>query len=253
MQVIPFRSLVPRCLGFLFLLSPWCWACEKAASTEKSGSSRLDSSAVQSMAPVDSPAASLPSRDFELLEFDPLNLPESIHWKGKIVDGAHWIDREGEFILVISDFFRGMITDNDFISNLYANCFQKEGAYWKIYWGIKQFNPSTYESVNYREGTLEVLDLDGDERAESCFIYAIDQEGLDPEYPRLMLHVGGEKYTIRGTMPLDPDDYAWSKHYQMRRDPRFEKINPLFRKYAVAKWNAYKRDHFKRIGRNELQ
>ena len=189
------------------------------------------------------PIASTPRSDTLIpLQFNRELLPPSVSWEGKIADSAHWMDKNGENWLIISEKWKGMVADEGFTSNVYARCFNYAHDTLGLYWEIKEFNQNLFEAPEYSTGTLEILDLDEDGYAESCFIYLIESDGADPCGVKLILHVKGKKYAIRGQ--LAGMDYDMGDVEEKNIDPVYKEIAPLFRDFASQKWDAFEDDFY---------
>lgn len=199
-----------------------------------------------SISSLDSSKAALPSTAADSVEVVPFvqsEIPPTAKFEGKFVDGAHWKDRSGEHWLIISCTHNGVVADPDFVWNIYARCYQDDGKGLSLFWEIKELNQNIWTGPDYSPNTLEIIDIDHDGIAESSFIYIIDTDGAGPAGVKLMLHVKGKKYPIRGQ--LAGMDYDRGKVEEKHIDPIFKEIDPKFQAYASKKWDAFEKEYYK--------
>lgn len=178
-----------------------------------------------------------------ILPFDTASLPGQVHWEGVLDAGAHWRDRNGENYLVISEVFLGELSDRSLVAKLFGKAWNDRSGAMDSVWEIKEFNQDYFTFPTYSKGTLEITDLDHDGFAESSFIYRIEVDGTAPAKVKLLLHVHGKKYAIRGQ--LAGMDYDRGKVEEKHIDPAFKEIAPVFREFASKKWDAYEREYYK--------
>ncbi len=141
----------------------------------------------------------------EIHKFDKNNLPSTIKYQGKIVDGAYWTDKEGDNIIVITQ--SGIRQVNSDIREQYLYAYQyinHDDGYSQL-WNITDFVKSYCDvEAEYIPGTLEIVDLDGDNIGESLFLYKLDDRcDVSPMPLKLMMHSGDTKLVIRGSIGVD--------------------------------------------------
>ncbi|MFN8397490.1 MAG: hypothetical protein U0176_22905 [Bacteroidia bacterium] len=178
-----------------------------------------------------------------VLPLDTADFPVGIQWEGVFDDGAHWRDKNGDNYLVISEVFQGELSDRSLVAKFFAHSHNYASGKLDEYWAIKEFNQDYFTFPTYSEGTLEITDLDHDGIAESSFIYRIEVDGTAPAKVKLLMHVKGKKYAIRGQ--LAGMDYDMGKVEEKHIDPAFNEIAPIFRDFASQKWDAYEREYYK--------
>jgi hypothetical protein len=178
----------------------------------------------------------------ELLAFDTTQMPKVLQWQGDLMDGGHWRDRNGEHWLLISQVFEGELSDKSLSAALFATCYVLRKGVWESYWAIKEYNQDYFSAPQYVHQSLKISDLDKDGLAESFFIYQIEPDGSAPTAVKMMLHVKGQKYALRGQ--LAGMDYDRGKVEERHFDPAFKMIDPLFRDYALESWERYQRKYY---------
>lgn len=136
-----------------------------------------------------------------------------------------------------------MVADEDFLLSIFGRCWKVGRDSLELQWEIKEFNQNVFSGPAYAAKTLEVMDLDQDGVAETAFMYTIDTDGAGPCGVKLLLHVHGKKYAIRGQ--LAGMDYDRGKVEEKHIDPAFKEIDPMFREFASKKWDAYEREFYK--------
>ncbi|HEX2900762.1 MAG TPA: hypothetical protein VHS96_13660 [Bacteroidia bacterium] len=223
----------------MFLAMSTVIGCARPSETGPEGANGVDSTANAT-----APAAKTGLSDtLEMLPFNAEEVPAAAKVEGKIIDGARWRDRKGENWLLISEKQHGMVADEDFTVNIYAKCFQYRNDSAVDYWEIKEFNQNVFSGPEYAKNSLEITDLDGDGLAESAFIYVIETDGAGPAGVKLLLHVKGKKYAIRGQLAGMDEDRG--KVEEKRIDPGFHEIDPMFRDFASQKWDAFEAEFYK--------
>lgn len=224
---------LPLVFGAWMIALGGLFGCSRPIDSSPDGTNAVDSTANSKATP-----ANPNLRDtLEMLPFLAEKVPQTAQIEGKITDGAKWDDRNGENWLVISEKQHGMVADKDFTVNIYAQSFQVRHDSIFPNWEIKEFNKDVFSGPEYVPGSLEITDLNRDGLAESSFIYVIETDGAGPAGVKLLMHVHGKKYAIRGQ--LAGMDYDRGKVEEQHIDPAFKEIAPLFRNFAIQKWDAF--------------
>lgn len=174
-----------------------------------------------------------------IIPFELKDWESRVDWDGKLRDGAQWEDKSGKYVLLITDYYRGEISDVSLVARVNARKYSIEGDSLKLIWEVKESNQDYFTNPEYRFKTLEVSDLDQDGVAESSFIYTIDSDGGGPVRAKLILHVLDQKYAIRGQfagMDIDVGEIE-EKHF----GPEFNSISPVFKSFASGKWDRFEK------------
>lgn len=184
------------------------------------------------------------SDGIEIHKFNKNDLPSSIKYKGKIVEGASWTDKNGDNILIITQTDVRNVNADEREQYLYAYHYvNREDGYSQL-WTITDFVKSYCDvDAKYYPGTLEIKDVDGDGNAESVFCYELDGRcDVSPLDVKLILHSSDTKLVIRGTIGFDPQDGHKTKG-EKNFDATFKSANPLFKDYASDKWDEFVKNY----------
>ena len=186
------------------------------------------------------------SDGIEIHKFNKNDLPASIKYKGKIVDGASWTDKSGDNILIITETDVRNINADEREQYLYAYHYVNHEDGYSQLWTITDFVKSYCDvDAKYYPGTLEIKDVDGDGIAESVFCYELDGRcDVSPLDVKLIMHTGDTKLVIRGTIGFDPQDGHKTKG-DKNFDAAFKSANPLFKDYASEKWDEFVKEYKK--------
>jgi hypothetical protein len=158
-------------------------------------------------------------------------IPAGISFNGSLYDAREIADAEGKHIVILSSVSSGTFGRPNYKSEIYAYKYSyRNGEYIKD-WAIKEKTPSFLVSVNFI-GKLEVLDIDGDNLAETVFMYDLTPDGLDPITRKLMLHHRNRKYAIRGEIPQEGD-----RGYPRKADRAFDQLPGKVKTYALRYWD----------------
>lgn len=175
----------------------------------------------------------------EIHKFNKNDLPSSIKYQGKIVEGAYWTDKNGDNILIITQTGIKTINADEREQYLYAyHYINYDDGYSKL-WNITDHVRSYCDvDASYIPNSLEIVDLDGDDIAESLFLYKLDDRcDVSPLPFKLMMYKGDTKLVIRGTIGVDAGGYKvkGTKNF----DAAFDKVPAKFKDYASEKWDKY--------------
>ena len=183
----------------------------------------------------DQPAVSDPiSSVFKITTLNEKDIPNNIpQLKGKIVASARWSDKNGDNIIMISEFRKGQILEPGYASELYAIQFSINPSGCDTVWKIKDFNYQDAE-VEYAQGTLKILDIDKDSIAESSFFYTI--ASTEKQITKFMMHTKRKKLAIRGFWTIGSE----SEDPQLDSvviDKVFNRFHKKFKEYAINEWD----------------
>ncbi|MXN89823.1 hypothetical protein GR160_01155 [Flavobacterium sp. Sd200] len=174
------------------------------------------------------------------------DIPESIEYKGNIVDAQRFKDDLGEHIILITE--TGVIDNKSSGEELYreAELFAykyllsdgKWALQWKVYDFIKEC-PVDVEA-KFIKDAFTVTDLNKNGRAEVWLMYKIACYGdVSPAETKIIMYEEGKKYAMRGeekiTFRSTKDKYGGQYIF----DQSFKKAPVSFREYAKALWTKY--------------
>jgi hypothetical protein len=222
-------------LMILALLSPIIQASIQHAGGHEGGfADRPDAALTQSQGKI------------SILSFDARSLNAEIRYQGKIVNGARWIDSNGENILVMTQtgnfptkgkkYEEGELICYD--AEVYAYHYVIKAGKVSLLWKITDFKRDCPFDLyaGFLKEALFITDLDSDGIAESSFLYKLScRSDVSPDRLKLIMHEGATKYAIRGTTRIEVQEVGG----EMNIDPAFNQANPVFKKFAVEKWKKY--------------
>jgi hypothetical protein len=180
-----------------------------------------------------------------ILSFDAQSLPGEIRHQGKIVNGARWIDSNGENFLLLTQ--TGKIPskgksaaeeEDNFDAEIYAYNYVKKDDKVSLLWKITDFERKCSFDLyaGFLKGALFITDLDSNGVAESLFLYKLScRSDVSPATLKLIMHEGVTKYAIRGTTKLPGDGGGG----EMNIDAAFKAAKPVLREFAVENWKKY--------------
>ena len=183
------------------------------------------------------------SEGIEMHKFDKNDLPSSVKYQGKIVEGAYWTDKDGDNILIITQSSLRNVNRDVREQYLYAyHYINHEDGYSQL-WNITDFVKSYCDvEAEYIPNTLEIVDLNGDGAAESLFLYKLDDRcDVSPLPIKLMMHSGDKKLVIRGTIGVDAGG-RYKVKGEKYFDAAFNNVPAKFKEYASNKWDKYVKD-----------
>ncbi|MFT3679891.1 MAG: hypothetical protein QM791_06440 [Ferruginibacter sp.] len=181
----------------------------------------------------------------KLLPFSITGL-DSNYYKGKIVQGKKWEDKNGVNILLLTTAEikyetpqAGTFGDDEGKTELYAYHFVMKDTpqlLWKVYDHVGWCGLDVV--CEFYKNSLTITDLDKNGEAESCFLYALSCKGdVSPDEKKLIFHRGAEKYAIRGaSLLLFKNEKVGG---EKKADAAFKKLPPVFLNYANKQWAAF--------------
>lgn len=184
------------------------------------------------------------SEGIDMHKFSKNDLPSSIKYKGKIVDGVSWTDKNGDNILIITQTSVRNINADMREQYLYAYHYINYDDGYSQLWSITDFVKSYCDvEAEYIPNSLEIIDIDNDGSAESLFIYKLDGRcDVSPLAVKLMMHKGDTKLVIRGTIGFDEYDGRKTKGHK-DFDAAFKNVSSSFKNYASEKWDKFVKNY----------
>jgi hypothetical protein len=183
------------------------------------------------------------TEQFKIIKFDEKNLPKNIEYKGKIVKGASWIDKNGENILILTQTgkIKSKVTceiDECFDAEIYAYNFLLKGSNITVLWQIIDFERNCPLDLyaGFIKESLFITDLDSNGEAESTFLYKLScRSDVSPSTLKLIMHEGSQKYAIRGTTKLEEGLGGG----EMNVGAEFSKAKATLKSFAIIKWESF--------------
>lgn len=142
---------------------------------------------------------------FEELTFEKAKMPTQIKaYKGSIVDGKHWKDKNGDnyFILTFED---KTYNDREGTASLTGHGYHFCNNNTDEYSLVRVFNDFVKDcefdlAFQFKEDYFTVQDLNNNQYGEVTVVYTVDcASDVSPLTMKLLLFENGEKYAIRGT------------------------------------------------------
>jgi hypothetical protein len=183
------------------------------------------------------------SEGIEMRKFNKNDLPSSIKYQGKIVEGAYWTDKNGDNILIITQTDRKNVNKDVREQYLFAHHYINYDDGYSHLWSITDYVKSYCDvDASYIPNSLEIVDIDGDDIAESLFLYKLDDRcDVSPIPIKLIMHKGDTKLVIRGTIGVNAGGGYKVKGKKIF-DAAFNNVPANFKKYASDKWDKYVKD-----------
>jgi hypothetical protein len=184
------------------------------------------------------PSAPIPG--VTMMPFDTV-AARSLDHVGTIIGGAHWRDRNGENMLIVSRQYTPSKEAGDGqIEQLRGYHYVITTDSTRLLWKIQDEADNWCDLGHGLVSPVEVRDLDGDGVAENAFVYNVwGSCDVSPIPYKLMLHSGEQKYAVRGTNRVF--DGADSLGGEYKLDPAFDKAPEAFRQLAEEMWGKYVR------------
>lgn len=179
----------------------------------------------------------------EMHKFNKNDIPSSIKYQGKIVEGAYWTDKNGDNILIITQTGIKNINADEREQYLYAYHYINYDDGYSRLWNITDFVKSYCDvDASYIPNSLEIADLDNDDIAESIFLYKLDDRcDVSPLPLKLMMHKGDTKLVIRGTIGVDAGG-GYKVKGTKNFDAAFDNVPAKLKDFASEKWDKYVKD-----------
>ncbi|HEX2787039.1 MAG TPA: hypothetical protein VHP32_03975 [Ignavibacteria bacterium] len=182
------------------------------------------------------------------LEFDKKNIPASVKYKGNIMAGSRWLDKNGENLLIITETDEQTTNKGDerlLSKELFGYCYLIDGDKATLLWDINDFIKECPldMKLEYIPNSLSVTDLNSDGKAENTFLYRMSCKGdVSPDALKLMMHEGNTKYAIRGTtrIEFEIDGKKQSEGGGATPDAAFKTAPESFLPYAEEQWDKFR-------------
>jgi hypothetical protein len=212
-----------------------------AGCTQKSpenGRPRDTVASRESRAPAPS-VAKPPAGTFRTLSFERGSIPKAYIYQGQLLDGAHWVDANGDNTLLISQ--KTTRGEEDSKQEIFGYDYVTKDGATKLLWKIQDAAENWCDAGDGLVSDIVVLDLDGDEVAENAFIYNIQGScDVSPRQFKLMLHSGETKLAVRGTNRVNIGNGS-KMGGEKKFDPAFDTAPKDFKEYAAEMWAKYVR------------
>lgn len=189
----------------------------------------------------------------QMLAFDQSALPKEIHYKGEVVAGARWLDKNGENLLLLCETgplksLRQEFGEDDAkTAHLYGYHYVKDRNRYTLLWKLydyMEFCRFDLEAA-FLPNSLTITDLNKNGVAESTFLYRLGcRSDVSPVQLKLIMHEGKEKYALRGETLVPTADPNQKLGGQKTIDPAFGRAPRVFLDHALQQWNAFVEEKF---------
>jgi hypothetical protein len=194
----------------------------------------------------------------QIIAFNPKALPKEIRFKGKIVAGAQWLDKDGENLLLLCETgaIKSLMPPNSKenpykeggqAAALHAYHYIKHHQQYTLLWKLSDYVklcPFDLEAT-FLPDSLTVTDLDGNGIAESTFLYKLGcRSDVSPVQLKLIMHEGKAKYVLRGKTLVPTGDPDKKLGGQKAIDPAFGRAPKVFLDHALQQWNGFVEEKF---------
>lgn len=183
------------------------------------------------------------------------DLPVTFEYRGVIVEAVHWLDSNGENIVVLTqtggfnaskkDYEKDGVTARCEVHAYLLNRADSNAEYsllWKLNDYEKCIGVDMYAGFDTR--SMTITDWDEDGLAEVCVIYTLScRGGVDPAIKKLILYEGREKYAMRGKTHIPTEPLHISEGHP---DDKL-KGAPKFLEFAKERWELFKEDEFRQF------
>ena len=175
------------------------------------------------------------------LKFGKGLVPSFLKGENQIIEAVSWNDKLGENLIVITLTDERIIKGDERIKELliyhYIVKDTSSEVLWKSYDFVKDCPFDI--TLEFIDSSLTVTDLDGDDIAETSFMYKLScRSDVSPDDLKLIMHEGQDKYAIRGKMILKINDEDPSPG-SMIIDDSFNKTKGIFKDFAIEQWNKF--------------
>ena len=190
---------------------------------------------------------------FVLKSYSP-EMAAQVDYKGKVLKGKAWQDVNGKNFVIFTEEFDKEKADKNGIKDkfLYAYHFADKGTGYKQLRMIKDWEKGCdlINHAEFRFKTLNITDLDKDNKAEITFIYRLGCN-MDPTpVPmKLMMLEDGDKYAIRGKTSIKSMDMKG----EMNVDAAFNHAPGQFLQFAKDIWELDNEYFSDQIAREEFE
>ncbi|WP_121807975.1 M949_RS01915 family surface polysaccharide biosynthesis protein [Mucilaginibacter kameinonensis] len=179
------------------------------------------------------------------------DIPESIVYKGHIIDAVKYTDKTGDHIVITTETGitqqKATKDENFRAAALYAYDYIIIGdGKFKLSWQTNDFSSDCTLDVkaDYASDGFAVTDVDNNGFAEVWLVYRTACRGdISPSVMKLIMHEGNKKYAMRGESKVKVSEKETiGGTYTF--DAAFKTAPPTFRKYAADTWKKNIMDTF---------
>jgi hypothetical protein len=242
-------------LSILIMFSAFIFSCNMFSKKESSTTSNQNqqqsqnNSSTQNNSTGESASQTQQkTNEFIPLEFDKNNIPASVKYKGSIIAGSRWLDKNGENLLVITESNEQTTEKGNerFLSKeLFGYTYLINGNDAALLWDINDFirECPLDMTLEYIPNSLSVTDLNSNGIAENIFLYKMSCKGdVSPDALKLMMHEGVTKYAIRGTTRIEFEIDGKKQHEGggATPDATFKNAPEEFLPYAEVQWDKFR-------------
>lgn len=191
--------------------------------------------------------------DFVMKGYSP-KMAEQVDYKGEVIEGKAWQDANGKNFVIFTEIFDKEKAEMNGVKDkfLYAYHFANKGKGYKELRMIQDWEKECdlINHAEFRFNTLNITDLDKDNKAEVTFIYRLGCN-MDPTpVPiKLMMFEDGEKYAIRGKTSIESMNIPG----EMNVDASFNYAPIQFLEFAKKVWESDKEYFADQIAREDFK
>lgn len=170
--------------------------------------------------------------NFSLLAADAL-------YEGELIDGAKWIDNNGDNVLIVSG--KAIRRGNSDVSTqqIFGYHYATKNGRTNLLWKIQDAAENKCGGGKILASPVYVQDINDDGVAETMFVYnaAGNCDRAAPAVYKLMLHSGAQKFAIRGTNAIKNGNAITGGEKIF--DPAFDRAPAEFKSAASEFWDKY--------------
>lgn len=175
------------------------------------------------------------------------DMAAQVDYKGEVVHGEAWEDANGKNFVIFTEIFDEEKAEIDGVKDkfLYAYHFADKGNGYEELRMIQDWEKECDLSndAEFRFHTLNITDLDNDNKAEITFIYRLGcTSDATPVPMKLMMLEDGDKYAIRGNTSLK----RYNHEGEMNVDASFNDAPDEFLPFAKGIWES-DREYFNKF------
>lgn len=124
-------------------------------------------------------------------------LPKAAEYEGEPKVIYKVDDKEGVHFLFLTRIEQGSPGEQGYRSEIRVYKYSSSPQGFKKIWEIKDFNAHALMNIEWVDDVFEVKDWDGDEVVDTAVIYKLSQDGLDPDFYKLIGYYKNKKFAIR--------------------------------------------------------
>lgn len=175
------------------------------------------------------------------LKFGKDLVPSFLKNENEIIEAVKWNDKLGENLIVITLTDERIIDGDDRIKEFFVYHYIVKDTSAEVLWKSYDFvKDCPFDiTLEFIDSSLTVTDLDGDDIAETSFMYKLScRSDVSPDDLKLIMHEGQDKYAIRGEMILKINDEEPTPG-KMTIDDSFNYTKGIFKDFAVGQWKKF--------------